>query len=148
MVGRSQALVTQLREIEDLGAIAVENSDVRLSFAKELRTSYLIPKYLGSEVNIASSQTVIHLKDNTVHELWRSFVQYTLTHHMSEWKDLDVVPFKGQLTLHFRYDENAFVLLYPSLHVGQGSRHFIFAGETLMHRVEQQRLCKSLPSRL
>jgi len=70
---KSQELATQIRALDEVAALAIEDSCVREVLATALSNSYLLPKYKETELHISSVKAVISIKENAVHELWSHY---------------------------------------------------------------------------
>lgn len=97
---RSHVLATQLKALDEVTTLAIEDPYVRQALADVLHDSYLVPKYKERELHTLCSKAIISIKDNEVHEFW-SRLSSTL-HPMSEAVQQDFVRLKHQLSIYFR----------------------------------------------
>ncbi|KLO11463.1 hypothetical protein SCHPADRAFT_469133 [Schizopora paradoxa] len=68
-----QILATQLRALDEVSSLAIEDQHVRKVLAGLLSASYLLPKYKEDELHFSSLKAVISIKDNEVHEFWSHY---------------------------------------------------------------------------
>lgn len=106
---RSQELATQLKALNEVSALAIEDPYVRGLLVGVRSHPYLLPKYKESELYLSSIKAVISIKDNEIHELWSHYSQL-----MSRTKitpnDPDIIGLENRLTMHLSNPDVSFLV--------------------------------------
>lgn len=63
----------QLRALDEVTALAIEDPYVREVFAGFICDSYLAPKYKETELYISSAKALVSIKDIEVYEFWSRY---------------------------------------------------------------------------
>ncbi len=73
---RAQLLSTQLKALDKITELSIENNFIREVLGNSPLTRYLSPKYTEAELHWASAKAFLSIQEKEVHSVWSHFYHY------------------------------------------------------------------------